>query len=581
MPQVPYKGYPDLGPERVPAHVDVPGAIFEGTKALEGFGRELRGAGEELFQRAMTMKAEQNTVEADEANVEYMTQAGELHAAYNAKQGEDRVKAYPEYKANLTNLRNGIASTLSNDQSRKLFLGKSVGTLSHSIFNGAGAAATAQKDWEKNTADAGVAAATLEYSNNPNPNSLAKVDEAARRSANAARGGGLTSPMAEQAAIIATSNALLQGIQTVARNNYVAAEEMMNQNWHRLTPDDKVRANSIVTTQSTQLSGDEIGSSVLLWGQGTETRPAKSLSEMQTEVLKRVEQRDPEGKLPLLRKTAMAALSTGYNQDKHAKRVDEDTRIQEITGIIMKNSPRTMSELLKDPVANDIYYKMDETNKLKVQGTINSWLQRSTYIENSDNFKKLRSQASDDTVKFMETNPSDWKVSNGDWKTLYNIRQKILKGGAVNDPRTDRAMNWLRAKYGNTMNDLGIDKTRFPENYHNFRGGLAIALDQFQENNNKPAQEKDVTGEIWQQMRVEAKRPRQIPLLGIDVPILGTTTDPIWKIPVPNDERLRKSLKEEVMKHAPAGRAEPDESELQFEYHKQLWKMLNKNKKEP
>jgi hypothetical protein len=249
--------------------------------------------------------------------------------------------------------------------------------------------------------------------------------------------------------------------------------------------------------------------------------------------------------------------------------------MQDITGVIMKNNPLSITELTKDPVAYQIYTAMNDRDKLRVQGVINQWHYGKDRIANSDEYKRLRSLASDNTEEFMNTPPSDWKVNNSDWKSLYSIRERILKGGAVNDPRTDRAMKWLQDKYGQTMADMGIDKKKDPEAYHQFRGGLAVALDQFIEVNKKPPNEKQVTEEIWRQLRTETKGPATA--FGFELP--WSTTIPAFKLPLPEDKELREQLKKEIMGKLPQGSFEPTEGELRTEYMRQLWKQFNQPSK--
>src|SRR5207237_421186 len=86
-----------------------------------------------------------NHSEAQQADADYMARAGELHAAFSARQGKDAVDAYPQYMEDLRKARTDIGSGLSNPMSQKLYDAQSLSTMGRTIFNGAGHAATQNK----------------------------------------------------------------------------------------------------------------------------------------------------------------------------------------------------------------------------------------------------------------------------------------------------------------------------------------------------------------------------------------------------------------------------------------------------
>ena len=85
MARVPYTGVPEASPALHPApsiSVATPIAAFGGASAAaEGeLGKQLERSGDELFQRAVAMQQLSNATEASEANVKFMSEAGEVHA---------------------------------------------------------------------------------------------------------------------------------------------------------------------------------------------------------------------------------------------------------------------------------------------------------------------------------------------------------------------------------------------------------------------------------------------------------------------------------------------------------------------
>ncbi len=152
MPQVPYSGVPQVSPQApdIPRYsADTPIGAFGGASAaaIGTLGKQVEGAGNEVFQRGLAMQDLYNNSEAQEADAKYMQTAGELHANYSALSGKAAVEAYPKYIADLQDARKGIRDTLSNGMSQKLFDSQSLSTMGRTVFNGAGHAATENKKY--------------------------------------------------------------------------------------------------------------------------------------------------------------------------------------------------------------------------------------------------------------------------------------------------------------------------------------------------------------------------------------------------------------------------------------------------
>src|ERR1041385_96878 len=134
MPQVPYNPVRQVGLENIGVSapgVNAPLAAFGGAQAeaMSHLGSGLERAGDEIFARAMAIQQVNNVAEAREAGVEYMKEAGQLHANYNALQGKDRVDAFPKYMADLKESRARIRDGLSNPASARRFDSQSMGTM--------------------------------------------------------------------------------------------------------------------------------------------------------------------------------------------------------------------------------------------------------------------------------------------------------------------------------------------------------------------------------------------------------------------------------------------------------------------
>src|SRR5258706_6396567 len=157
MPQVPYTGVPSQTLADIPTpemNPRVPSAAFGGevAQAVQGLGKTVAGAGDEIFNRAIALQNLQNEAEATEADAKYMIEVGKIHAEYSAKEGNERVQAFPKYRQDMQDIRQNIRGTLSSPMSQKMFDRSSLSTMGRTIFNGAGAAATAQRQYVVGTA---------------------------------------------------------------------------------------------------------------------------------------------------------------------------------------------------------------------------------------------------------------------------------------------------------------------------------------------------------------------------------------------------------------------------------------------
>src|SRR5215475_7587609 len=225
MPQVPYQAYPTDHLQDVPLRVDTPGEAFGvgAARAVSDLGRQVSGAGSELWQRAVAMKELENETEAEQGNLRLMSEAGDLHARFNALQGEERNAAFPKYKQDLLDLHARIRSSLSNDDSRRKFDRPSLYTIGHSIFNGAGAAATGLREWAGKTADSTMEMAIKSIEDDPTNDDhferkKAEIRAAAEKSAEIKHGAGPGSPIAE--------DLVMKGISTATRQRILKVNDV-------------------------------------------------------------------------------------------------------------------------------------------------------------------------------------------------------------------------------------------------------------------------------------------------------------------------------------------------------------------
>lgn len=161
MPQVPYTGTPSVAPQLDPVprySVDVRPESFGVNvwQAVQNLGNTTQKVGDEVFARGLAMQDLYNHSQAQQASSDYMQKAGELHANFSSLQGKDAVDAYPQYIKDLQGARQDIRGGLSNEMSGKLFDSESLSTMGRTIFNGAGHAATQNKQYAVSASQARI-----------------------------------------------------------------------------------------------------------------------------------------------------------------------------------------------------------------------------------------------------------------------------------------------------------------------------------------------------------------------------------------------------------------------------------------
>ena len=173
MASVPYSPVPTVAPDASGTQgmsINAPGAAFgEATAAALGnLGNVIEQSGDRLFRRAIAIQELKNDSEAKDADADYMIQAGQMHAEYNTLKGKAAVDAFPKYMEDLKTVREGIGSRLTNNSARKMYDNSTRGTMGRTIFNGAGHAATQNKQWAIGTAKANIDLDAKTVEDNPN-----------------------------------------------------------------------------------------------------------------------------------------------------------------------------------------------------------------------------------------------------------------------------------------------------------------------------------------------------------------------------------------------------------------------------
>lgn len=503
MPQVPYRPYPTVQPAGIPTptlHVDTPVAAFGGAvgAALEHLGGQVEQSGNEIFGRAIALQELHNETEAREGDTQYMIQAGKIHADYSALQGKAAVDAYPDYIKNLSDTRTKIRSGLSNPMAQKMYDSSSMSFMGRSIFNGAGHAATQNKDWAVGTAKAQIDLDAKSVQDNPTDEGLFQ-EKLNRVKANATQLASLqgfdpAGPEAKDLSMKAESKLVAQRVTGMTRTHPFEAAKYLDEHKSQLTEDDFLKTDNVVRGTARAVGSVNIANEVYAGGKGTDTQPGKSLGDMENEAREKAKAFDPAD--PLLATHAVQALHGIYNQDKYAQRQFDLENQQTVDGAIVKGV-KDEQELRADPKTAAAISALPKDKQLSIPGKINSYNAARDKVTDQETYNRLYGLSNNDVEGFLNTDLTKEKLSQGDMKTLM-ARQQKFKDVQSEDPRVNKAVATLRGAMGSQLQALGIFRRTEAnkDDYDHFTGTLQIGIDDWTQTHGKPPTSKDITDTI-------------------------------------------------------------------------------------
>lgn len=573
MAQIPYNPIPTVAPSSAPTpevQVNAPAEAFGGTvgQAISGLGKSVEGAGDELFKRALALQQVRNEADAREADANYIEASGKLHVEYQSKQGKDAIDGLPDYIKSQKELRLSMRDGLGNDTSRKLFDAQTQQTLGRTIFNAAGHAATETRKYAAGTAQAQMdvdAQAVTADPTNPQlfDQTLAKTKNNVRTITDI-QGLAPDSPQAQEADNVATSKLWSQRILGLSRTAPFEAAKMLDANKGALTPDDYLKVDNSVRSQSRAVGSVNIANEVYTAGRGDDDKPGKSLSEMEAEARAKAKAQDPAD--PLLESHAVTALRGQWNQDKYAKKQEDYANLETVNGAI-SNGVTDIQALRSDPKVAAAIDALPKDKQLAIPARINSYNAAKDKVANEGKFNTLMGLANNDVEAFLNTDPYATGLNQSQMNQIASKQQK-LKASQAQDPRVDRAMGWMRTSMGAQMEALGVFKrtTGNKDDYDHLTGTVQSALDLWQENHSKPPTYKEFNEQIAPQVIAQRSEPGTL---------YGTNQKPFYTQTVP--DKFSEELKSDVIAK---GGVEPTEQQIYKAYIRtQLMKLYPTAKK--
>jgi hypothetical protein len=580
MPRVPYQPYSDVAPSGAEVNIATPEGAFGGlvARATREAGAEVAGVGDKLFNRAVAFQQLNNETEAEKGNLQLMGEAGDLHAKYNALQGEERVKAFPKYKQDIFDIQSRIRNGLSNDMARRMFDRSSNYTVGHSIFNAAGAAATAQREWGARTADATSDMAVKSVSDDPTNQNLWDVRKqdiisAEIKSAYMKYGAGPNDAITKDAIMKKLSLARREQIMSVKNANPEQAEEMKQQALknNELTAPDALAVDNAIQAKFLTVGATRIADDVYKRG----VKEGKTLKQMEDEARAKAERDHPNS--PLLPKHAADTVNAYFNQDNHAEAIEDRKGKDAIKQYIINNDIKTDAELKANPEMARIFDNIKDNNwKGGLPRWINGWQKAKTEVANDQNFNDLWGMYRTNPIGFRDVDLTKYQLG----PKLHGLQQLQLKikENAEKDPLVQRVISQMKPIFATEMKNLGVyapptgdAQNTVESDYNRFAGGVAAVVDAFVEQYGRQPKYSEIRDEIGPNVLKQISEPGAI--FGSRWPTKYTFWNPKGKAL----DEYNKFVEAEKKAATDEDRAQPLESQLQQAWSRiQYMKMTRK-----
>jgi hypothetical protein len=562
MARIPYTPYPTVQPTegtgagpisvRTP---EIPVTAFGGAvgAALSRLGTVSEQAGNELFQRAEAIQQLHNHTEAEQADAQYMMKAGEMHAKFSALQGQDAVNAYPGYVKDLQDARKSIRDGLSNDMARRLYDGSSLSTMGRTVFNGAGHAATQQKDWAKGTAKAQMDLDAKTVTDDPMNEDLFQ-EKLRKTTANAKHFAAMEGyeeggPLEKDLVLNKTSGLWRQRIEGISRKHPYLAGRVLEDQRKNLTEDDYLKLDKTVRADSRAVTSVNVAKQIYA---ENKDKPDMTLGKMEDAAEALAKKQFPDD--PLVAQHAVRELRGLYTQERYNERQTNIDNSEIVNDAILKGA-KNVQELRLDPKVAAAMDALPPDKQLSIPARINSYNAARDRDTNEQAEKELFGLSNNNVRGFLETDIPSYPGLNQRQIEKFVKLQKDLKVHAEADPRVGRAKGWMANAFPEQLRALGLSR-RTPNNakkFDHYTGALQTALDVWQDAHQHAPSYTEFLKDIAPQVLREHAEPKWFGLSSHQVP------DYEEKIPAAWANQYKAS-------QAKAGEAEPTDEQVRKAY---------------
>lgn len=559
MPQVPYQPFPTVTPQSPGEQISVatPGAAFGENinSALREMGSTVEKAGDELFTRAKALQDLRNEADAREAQSDYATQASLLHADFSAKEGKDAVDALPGYLQAQRDLRTSIRGGLKTPMAQRYYDADSLPFMQRNIFSAAGHAADQNKRYIVGTAQAGADLTARTFTNPDNDAELDLKIAGLKQYGQTLRDAqGWSDDQYNDWLFKQTSNTYFGQIVQLAQNNPQAAIAKLQAAKDKgvLTSDNYTKALEMVYSRNRAIGSNVIANQVY--------SPDKTYPQMEkeaTDLAKKNSYGDP-----LMEKDTLAALRAKAANTRYETNLDKNTNTNTIyDGIV--GGVKNMQELLAKPGMQAAYDALPPKDQAKVPGWINEYNIKRDKVVDEQTYTQLRGLANNDVESFLNTDYMHMPgLSQQHIRQLNDLRQKLILNPR-DDPRTLRAISWMRGSHATELQALGLMRRdgNSPDEYDHYTGALEGAIEAWQQTNGKPPSYKDITDTIGPALIKQVSQP-------------GTIFGSYWPNQTPFFDVLQQHVEDAKAEAAKRGIEPPTDNEIRRAYLAQMYQQL-------
>lgn len=579
MPNVPYTGVPTVAPQDTPIpryEAQVSPEMFGANigNALQNLGKTEEGAGNEIFARGIAMQDLNNHAESQAATAKFMEAAGDIHAKLGAMQGKDAVDYYANgFKTDLETARKGLRDGLSNSMSQKLFDAESLSTVGRTMFNGAGIAASANKQYAISSVESEIKNQTDLAATSSNP---IDVDAAKKRiSALTMQRGqlkGQDSASVDEDTKVINSSLDFNVIKYLARTEPSKAATMLEERRGSMTAQDFDRAQTVVDNAQRAVGSVNIAQKVINSHIGDDGKSDVSFEVMQREAEAEAKKVSPDD--ALMQKHTVDALKGLFNQKVYADKQFRWDNSQTVDAAI-QNGVRDIQQLRADPTVAAAIDNLPKSDQLKIPARINAYNAAKDHLANQESLTRIQGLRYNDVESFLNldaTNPA-LHLNQAQQRQVMKWQVEDKKNSS-SDPRVGHALEWLRKSRGTELSALGVFSRNInnTDDYDHMTGALSSALDIWMEVHGKPAEYNDVVDKIGPQVI----QSQAVPNAWYQ---FGKHTQPFFK-PDRDSEEYKTVTKRMSVEAVERGGTEPTENELDRAFtREQLLKLYPKAKK--
>ena len=354
-----------------------------------------------------------------------------------------------------------------------------VSTLSRSIFNGAGAAATAQREAALTSIDAQEKWNEKRSYDGSGSTSKTALGLWSRSVSKAALMPGGYSPERERLlAAQGKSNLAYNRIIGLARNQPFEAGQLLEKyKSEGLLFGPQLQAATDKVQGFTESVGtDIIANKVMDQYRLPDGTFSKSAAEMREEAVQQAKSIYPTD--PKIGTATQAAFDKNFNQHNWAVHQDELAVKQQMSDYITKGVVQVAQ------LPPDLVKRMSPAQIREFPIVANTYRSALNKQTNQDQYDRLLGLYNNDNAKFMDTNVLQIEgLSKGNIDFFLKLQRQASANG---DPRVARAMGWLKNSVPGTLNELGIiGSSKSEDSANKFVGALHEAIQAWQEERGK------------------------------------------------------------------------------------------------